>query len=249
MRAKKIIKTIVKRFFHKRGYFISSIDGEPFYESLIEKFLINNNELFFIELGANDGRRSDPIYDFVRNNSKIMRGILLEPVKDYFEELKTNYKKYPDIITLNLAVHNSNKEMTIYRADPTKIGWNKLPKWANGIASFNKDHHKKSGIHKEAIIKEKVQCISLNDLIKNYQVAKIDLLQVDTEGYDSEIILNLDFKAIRPKIIHFEHGLHHRIMSKETFLIVADMLHNNGYELWIDSNNATAYQRDALINL
>ena len=79
MRAKKIIKIIVKRIFHKGGYLISSIDGEPFFESLIEKFLRNNNELFFIQLGANDGRRFDPVYEFVKNNSKIMRGILLEP--------------------------------------------------------------------------------------------------------------------------------------------------------------------------
>jgi hypothetical protein len=94
-----------------------------------------------------------------------------------------------------------------------------------------------------------VQCISLNSLLKEHQVTKVDLLQIDTEGYDLEIILNLDFKVIKPKIIHFEHGLPDGIISKEQFMILTDVLHSNGYELWMDYYNGTAYQRDILIDL
>ena len=194
-------------------------------------------------------KTDDPIYEFVTNYPPKMSGILIEPVKDYFEELKINYKKYPNFTLLNMAIHNSRKEMTIYRADPIKIEQYGLPQWTKGIASFNKDHHKRSGTPKDVMVKEKVQCISLNDLLKKHQVAKIDLLQIDTEGHDSEIILNLDFKVIKPKIIHFEHGLSKGIMSKEEFSTVTEVLHNNGYELWMDKYNVTAYQLNVIIEL
>jgi len=99
------------------------------------------------------------------------------------------------------------------------------------------------------MVKEKVPCISLNDLLKKHQVAKIDLLQIDTEGHDSEIILNLDFKVIKPKIIHFEHGVSKGFISKEEFSTVTEVLHNNGYELWMDKYNVTAYQLNVIIEL
>lgn len=205
--------------------------------------------MFIIQIGANDGRLDDPIYEFVINNPKNVSGILIEPVKDYFEELKITYKKYSNFILLNMAIHNSRKEMTIYRADPKKIEQYGLSKWFKGMASFNKDFAKTPDTPDDVFIEEKVPCISLNDLLKKHQVEKIDLLQIDTEGYDSEIILNLDFQVIKPQIIHFEHHRSTGTMSKEKFSTVTEVLHNNGYELWIDIFDVTAYQQNVLFDL
>ena len=69
--------------------------------------------MFIIQIGANDGKVNDTIYEFVTSNPQTVRGILIEPVKDYFEELKINYKKCPNVTLLNMAIHNSMKEMTI----------------------------------------------------------------------------------------------------------------------------------------
>jgi FkbM family methyltransferase len=246
---KETFKKHFKRILRKKGYCIHRTDRVPFFESLIETFLRKNKDMFIIQIGANDGKTDDPIYEFVTNYPKKVSGILIEPVKEYFEELKTNYKNYPNFTLLNMAIHNSRKEMTIYRADPIKIEQHGLPQWTKGIASFSKDHHKRSGTPKDFIIKEKVPCISLNELIKKHQVAKIDLLLIDTEGHDSEIILNLDWQIIKPKILHFEHNLSKGHMSKEEFSNVTEVLHNNGYELWIDFHNVTAYQLNVLIEL
>lgn len=246
---KGTLKKIVKRILRKKGYCIRSTDRVAFFESLIETFLRKNKDMFIIQIGANDGKVNDSIYEFVTSNPQTVRGILIEPVKDYFEELKINYKKCPNVTLLNMAIHNSRKEMTIYRVDPIKMEQDGLPQWTKGIASFNKDHHQISGTPKDVMVEEKVQCISLNDLLKKLKVAKVDLLQIDTEGHDSEIILNLDFKVIKPKIIHFEHGLSKGIMSKEEFSTVTEVLHNNGYELWMDKYNVTAYQLSVIMEL
>jgi hypothetical protein len=42
-------------------------------------------------------------------------------------------------------------------------------------------------------------------LLAKYGVHKLDLLQVDAEGYDYQIQKMVDFRNIKPKIIRFEH--------------------------------------------
>jgi lysophospholipase L1-like esterase len=83
---KEAFKKIIKKVLYKRGYYIHRIGSIDFFLSLLEAFLRKNNEMFFIQIGANDGKSFDPIYQFVTNNSKNVRGILLEPLADYFEE-------------------------------------------------------------------------------------------------------------------------------------------------------------------
>src|ERR1043166_4307016 len=243
------LKKTIKKVLLRSGYQLSRVDNKfNFFELLIDTILRKQNHLFFIQVGANDGKTSDPIYDFVTRHPKNVRGILLEPVKDYFEELRSNYHGRSNVIILNLAIHNSNREMNIYRVDPGRLERQELPIWAKGIASFNQAHHELSGTPGDCIIEEKVQCITFNELLTDYQVQEVDLLQIDTEGYDSEIIRNLDFKVTKPKVIHFEHGLSQGIMSKEGFSALTDVLHNNGYEIWMDSYDATAYQRSLLFD-
>ena len=243
-KAKNILKRIVRKFFLSRGYGIIRYEYFNFLELLLQACLKKNGNLFFIQIGANDGIRFDPIYEFVKSNRRKVGGIVLEPLRDFFEELKFNYGKCPNILPLNVAIHNSRKMISIYRVDPKRL--DDMPDWYKGTASFNIDHFKLSGISPDLIVKEEVECLSLNEMLDKYQVSKVDLLQIDAEGYDSEIILDIDFKIFKPLIIHFEHGLSTGIMAKEKFYAIHDVLHKNGYELWMEYNDATAYQKDIL---
>lgn len=239
-RLSKIVKQRLARVLYRQGYCINSLSRVNFFEPLLYTHLKNHGSLYFVQIGANDGKSSDPIHQFVTRNHHKVKGIVVEPLGDFFEQLKNSYAKYPNVTPVNAAIHRSEKEMTLYRADPTRL--KDLPKWAGGIASFNKNHHELSGIPPEAIVPEKVRCMTFEKLLTDHQVEEIDLLQIDTEGYDSEIIRNIDFQAVKPKIIRFEHGLSEGIMSRETFLDIIDLLHANDYELAIEYHDATAYQ-------
>ena len=243
---KDAFKQTLKMVFLKLGYRVSRVDTLFFFEPILSHYLKTNKEIFLVQIGANDGKMSDPIHQFITRNKDKLGGILIEPMKDTFEQLRYNYRNYPSFKAVNIGIHNSEKEMTLYKVDPVKL--KKLPDWAKGIASFDKDHHKRSNIKEDFIIPEKVKCISFDELLKNYQITKIDLLQIDTEGYDSEIILNINYDNIKPSIINFEHGLQNGIMSNETFSKVIDLLHKNGYEIVIEKNNATAYQLFSLLD-
>ena len=122
----------------------------------------------------------------------------------------------------------------------------KLPSFAQGIASFNKEHFKKSNIPQNAIIEEKIACTSINDLMTKYKISDIDLLQIDTEGYDKEIIFDIDFTKISPSIIRFEHQLG-QVMDESTLLHCIDKLRSFGYDFSFEAGDITAYKMKDII--
>lgn len=245
MKTKKL-KIFLKKMIYKGGYKLSRTRNFVFLDCILNKLLSQKGHLNYIQIGGNDGINDDPLYHFITWNKNKVSGYVLEPVLDYFNELEKNYKNYPLIKPLNLAIHNFESEMTIHRVDPKQAAI--LPKYSKGIASFSKMHHINCKIDSKYIMEEKVACVSLGDLIKNYDIKNIDLLQIDTEGYDFEIILNINFKELKPSIINFEHYIIDK-KSKEAFNQVLKHLKENDYEIWQGINDITAYQRNLFINI
>jgi hypothetical protein len=55
----------------------------------------------FINVGANDGISKDPVYQLIQEGWK---GILIEPIPYYFNNLKENLKDYEGLIFENIAI-------------------------------------------------------------------------------------------------------------------------------------------------
>ena len=70
------------------------------------------------------------------------------------------------------------------------------------------------------------------------------MLLIDTEGYDYEILMSIDFKDIKPRIIRFEHGVRDSLMSIRNFKDVCGRLNSFGYQIFAESYDATAYLLD-----
>ena len=92
------------------------------------------------------------------------------------------------------------------------------------------------------MVSETVPAITLTALLDQHSVAQLDLLQVDTEGYDFEILQMIDFQRIKPAIIHFEHGLPAGTMSIEQFRCCTGRLMEHGYYIITEPYDAIAYQ-------
>jgi hypothetical protein len=115
-----------------------------------------------------------------------------------------------------------------------------------GIASFDPKYHEKSNTPSELIVTETVPCISMPELIREYSVTKIDLLCIDTEGYDAEIVSAFDFDALKPSILYFEHGLRDEVMSHEALVRVVALLHRHGYDAFVGEYDVIAHLRGRL---
>ena len=169
----------------------------------ILNYLFNQKKIsYLIQIGANDGLRFDSLNHYIKENKT--KSLLVEPIKENFEDLKNNYKDFENIIFENLAISVNNEISYLYKVNPSKLKNYSGDHFA-GITSFDKNHLIKHGVKKKDIIKDKVNSISINNLITKHALNKFDLLFVDAEGYDADIVSDfLKTSLIRPTII-FEY--------------------------------------------
>ncbi len=237
------IKSIFRYFLNFIGYRISKIGPYSVFdfESFLYRYLEVYEKFSFIQIGANDGVMNDPIYKFNMDNKSKVSGFVLEPLPDVYQKLVKNYESCSDIKPFNLAIHETESEMILHRVKPAYAS--KIPEFAGGIASFDKSHWQKTDLIPDSDYMEEVsvKCTSFTNFISENSINEIDLLLIDTEGYDYDILMSIDFSMIKPKIVRFEHGLRNNVMTEDKFNKVCKHLNSFGYQLIAESYDATAY--------
>ena len=189
---------------------------------------LNGGELNFVQVGANDGVMADPLRNLITAHG--WRGILLEPQPDLFEQLARNYREQPQLILKNVAIDKRDGEKMLYRARDDYFAnfqrANEL-EWVRGAASF--DRSALEGIpHIDGYIEEvPVQTLSFGTLFAQTDFGHVHLLQIDTEGFDYEVIKLFDVARRQPEILHFEH----KMLSERDLNQCLKMLVKAGYLL------------------
>ena len=72
---KDLVKSLLRRLTYRLGY--QNLDH---LRLLLESRLHHVDELFILQIGANDGKTYDPIHDFVLAHRDKVRGLMLEPL-------------------------------------------------------------------------------------------------------------------------------------------------------------------------
>jgi FkbM family methyltransferase len=188
-------------------------------------------QAFFIQIGANDGEQLDHLRHSILKGR--WRGIMIEPVPYVFERLRQNYGHLSDRLTLeSVAIAPAESRMPFWHLRKAEAGTAELPRWYDALGSFRKDVVLK---HKEFIpdIEERltstqVPTLSFRSLCEKHGVEAVDLIQMDTEGYDFEIIKLIDFVRYRPVLLIYEH-LH---LDESTRQVCEAHLREQGYELF-----------------
>ena len=150
----------------------------------------NDKSIFFLEIGAYNGKDFDGLYRYTHNNN--WTGIFVEPIPEYFQQLKLNFQNIENKFFENSAITEEDGNYDIMRI----VGDNK---WTKGSSSLLPNKINK----KYKYYKELIKGISFNSLVKKYNIKKIDVLQIDTEGYDL-IILKQIIPTFKPKFISIE---------------------------------------------
>jgi len=191
--------------------------------------------VFFIQIGANDGDQNDPIRHFVAKAR--WAGILVEPVPEYFEALKDNYRGSSGLHFENVAISDSAANRDFWYLEDADC---RLPEWARGLGSFFKDEVTSAAApdtdlsaHLRSI---KVPCMSLEGLLEKYERPAADLLIIDAQGFDGKIIKQVDFSLMKPCVIVYEHIL----LGKEEKQACREMLEAQGYQLKQDQWDVVA---------
>lgn len=190
----------------------------------------------FVQIGANDGVRFDGLYGFVTSHPSC--GIVVEPLPDMFERLRANYADYPAIVPINKAIHASQRSVQLFRVAPAAMS--RYEGWASGIASFDREHLIRHGVAPQDILAQSVPCVPLMELLEESGMLDADLLQIDTEGYDSAILGMIDLTRFTPALIKYEH----KTMSASEREAHVSRLSQAGYSCAPEGTDTIAWRKD-----
>jgi len=106
------LKRLFIRLLERKGYWVTF--GEPAtFTGIVSSFSRRTQNFFFIQIGAHDGRKDDPIYELVQRNR--WSGILVEPQPDVFQRLKENYAGFSGLAFEQAAIVAEGTCMPLYR--------------------------------------------------------------------------------------------------------------------------------------
>ncbi len=228
---------IVSKIYNYKTNQLSWLPEERSIEKILLKYSQNKKDIQFIQIGSNDGVSGDPIVDLVKKND--WHGILVEPVPFLFEKLKKNYEKQKENLFFeNSAISKNDGKAKFYRLK--QCDGPETPNWFNQLGSFNKDvvvsHKADIPNFDELFLEEDIPTLSFSSLLKKYNFYKVNLIHIDTEGYDFEIIKLIDFKTISPDILIYEHKHLHPVDHKRS----VNLLKKCGHKLFIDGRDTIA---------
>jgi len=185
---------------------------------------------YFAQIGSNDGVTGGPIHAYVTGG--MWRGLLVEPVPYLDARLLETYAGHPGLAFENVAIGADAGSRPIYRL---KLIDRELPHWYEQLASFDYELLVRNAsripalAHEDVaalVVTEYVRCTTVVDLFDAHGVRRLDLLRIDTEGYDYEILKQVDFERWRPRLVLFEH----RHLGADRKASVR-MLTDHGYEV------------------
>jgi FkbM family methyltransferase len=216
-------------------------DPEEKLEKAIEAFAAKNPSAFFVQIGACDGRDGDLLRVHIRNHG--WRGIAVEPVPENYARLVETYKDYPTVTPRNVAIGSINGTAPFYSvAQPEGV---ELPEWTRQIGSFDRDHiTKHAALHpglEDLIVQIEVDTQTFDALLEQTGESGIDFLQTDVEGYDYEILKQIDFDRWKPRMVLYE-DFH---ISAEDRAAASAMMEKAGYDLLQGGMNVLAIRRGA----
>jgi FkbM family methyltransferase len=176
---------------------------------------IDRQDFFFIQIGAHDGSGyGDPLTDSIRRHQ--LRGLLVEPQLEQFRALKAAYADQPQLRFAQAAIAASDGTVPLYKIRPGFWVAHKFPRGlATQISSLNKEQIRKTVAlfggkelslrEDDYLTMETVPALTLKSLLKEYSIAEhIDLLQIDSEGFDYEVLKMVDWRDSPPAMVHYE---------------------------------------------
>jgi FkbM family methyltransferase len=221
------MKRAIRRVIQALGYDIRRRGPAPPaaplsrpFEAALLALLAMTDRLRIVQVGANDGVINDPLHDFLRRFPERTEVTLIEPQRALIPYLEANYAFHPARRIFNGAVGPAGV-LCLHSITPQ--AWDKIDApyardWPayrapTGVTSTDRDHvirwlrtYGRPGLDVEAaVVREEAPSLPLPDLLDRLSVGRrIDVLQVDAEGFDDEVIFHAAIEETQPRLINFE---------------------------------------------
>ena len=205
-----------------------------FFDYFQQKKIINffkkrlNDDLIFFDIGAHYGET----INLFKKNLKVREFHCFEPSFDNFKRLKKNFNKQNDkfIVKLNnFALGEYNQILNLnYTKETSSSSINDF--------NFNSSYLKKKlsilniKINNNYFKKEKISVKKLDDYFSENKLKKIDILKIDTEGYELSVLKGFSQNIHLISYIYFEHHFDDMIKKNYNLSDIHNFLTRNNFE-------------------
>ena len=192
-----------------------------------------------LQVGAYDGVSNDAVHDLLTAYEHI-RAVLLEPQPGPFAKLETLWEGSTRITSLRAALSDTSGERPLFMiADAYK---HQHP-YPDQVSSFYRSRVEVAFSRyvwrpaADSITSVSVPTVDWRSLVARY--GPFDFVAIDTEGYDAEVLHQIDLGQNPPDIILYEH----RLLGHRVQKLCKRRLENHGYSLTRVNNQDTVATR------
>ncbi len=141
------------------------------------------------------------------------------------------------LIFENIAIANTSGQRDMCRVRKEALDLKMVPHWAKGISTFadnearnvlgpNLEYQKDRDQIRPHIITETVKCDTLANLFLKHEIEHLDVFVTDVEGYDYEVLRQLDLLRYKPSLIRIEW----LNLSESDRHMTINLLKSHGYQ-------------------
>lgn len=196
------------RRLERRWPFMPKASGKELnlgFDDVLEFQLARATEFVALVIGAYDGVANDPASKFIR--SHVRKAVFVEPQPGPFQRLRASMQDCHGVDLVNAAIDEESSTREFFTV-PSGIA--ELPAWTEQLGSFDRDHLLK---HEERapglsqhIVTLIVPTLSFADLLDQFAITRLDLLQIDAEGMDAKLLGWFPFHRLKPAIVYYENA-------------------------------------------
>lgn len=184
----------------------------------------------YLDIGVYDPTYSNNTYFFYLNGG---RGVCIEPNPDMFRLIQ---KKRPKDISLNVGISSVANSSADYYVMTSKF-----------LNTFSKEEAEQCANNKTLQTPQKIEqvikipLITINSILEECFPEGVDILSVDTEGYDLGILKSLDFVKYHPKVIVVETLRHDENGNLQKSPEINAFVEAQGYSFYADTRVNTIF--------
>lgn len=197
----------------------------PRFERVLRAWELEHDDFYFLQVGAHNGVTSDPFHRFVVEGWW-WNVALVEPQSQSCGVLREIYRDRTGVKIFETAIGTENGTLSLFKIREDAEG---IPYWASQLASTRREviasHSDRIEQVERWIVEVQVPCRTLASIYQEAKYPRLDLLAIDVEGFDFEVVKQIDALPSLPKMIYFEH----RHLSDEDYRAAVAFLRERGY--------------------
>src|SRR5688572_14245761 len=204
-------------------------------QRLLRRTIESRPAFSILQVGAYDGVSNDAVHDLLREYGHV-RAVLLEPQAGPFSSLEKRWERSERVTPVRAALSDATGERPLYViADAYK---NRHP-FPDQVSSFYKSRVEHACSRyvwrpsEEYITSVPVPTVDWRTLVRRH--GRFDFVAIDAEGYDAEVLEQIDWTENPPDIILYEHALLPRHIRRRC----ERLLRSHGYAVTQVNQNDT----------